>query len=105
MQLDSLLRREILLLELELGSQVEEAQFLFLFRDHLIEEGEVIAEKQDARRIVDLRILADVALEEDCRHGSDVFMAETEIGAGEAGVAGFHGACRASLGWTCGDAR
>src|SRR6185437_14917881 len=70
MQLDSLLGCEILLLQLELRRQIEEAELLFFFRYHLIEEGQVIAEKQDAGGIVHLSVLANVALEEDRRHRS-----------------------------------
>ena len=87
-RLDALLRGEILLLEFELGRQIEQAELLLLFGDHFVEKCQVIAEEQNARGIVDLRVLADVALEENRRHGRDVFVAEAEIGAGKAGVAG-----------------
>ena len=50
MQLDSLFGCKILLLELELRGQIEQAQFLFLFRDHFIEKGQVIAKKQRCLR-------------------------------------------------------
>ena len=40
--------REILLLELELRCQVEQPDFLFLFGDDFIKEGQVIAEEADA---------------------------------------------------------
>ena len=89
MQLDSLLRGEILLLELELGGQIEQAQFLFLLRNHFIEKGQVIAEKQNARGIVHLRIFANIALEENRRHRRNVLVAEAQVGPGETGIARF----------------
>ena len=85
--------REILLLQLELRGQIEQAELFLFFRDHFVEEGQVVAEEQDAGGIVDLGVLAHVALEENGRHGRDVFVAEAQVGAGEAGVAGLYGAC------------
>ncbi len=83
----SLLLGEILLLEFELRGQIEQAELFLLFGDHLVEKCQVIAEEQDAGGIVDLGVFADIALEEDRRHGRDVFMAEAQIGAGKSGVA------------------
>src|ERR1700730_6033682 len=88
MQLDALLGCEVLLLELALRSQVEEAEFLFLFRDYLIEERQVVAEEQNAAGIVHLGILTDIALKENCGHRRDVFMAKAQISAGKTGIAG-----------------
>src|ERR1700730_8866970 len=88
MQLDALLRGEVLLLELELRSQIEEAEFLFLFRDHLIEKRQVVAEEQNACGIVHLSIFTDIALKENCGHRGDVFMAEAQISAGKTSIAG-----------------
>ena len=65
MQPDSLFLCELLLLQLELGRQIEQPEFLLFLRDHFIEKREVIAEKENARRVVDLRILAHVVLEEN----------------------------------------
>ena len=48
MQLDSLLRRKVLLLELELCRQIEQAKLLFLLRNHFIEKRQVVAEKDNA---------------------------------------------------------
>ena len=49
-QLDSLLRGEILLLELELRRQIEQAHLLLLFRNHFVEKRQVVAKEQNARR-------------------------------------------------------
>ena len=95
-QFDSLLLGEILLLEFKLGGEVEQSQFLFLFGDHFIQKGQVIAEEDDGGGIVDVGVFAYVALEEDRRHGRDVLVAEAQIGAGEAGVAGLDAATPAS---------
>src|SRR6266566_4255237 len=88
MQLDSLLLRKVLLLKLELRREIEQAELLFLFRNDFIEKGEVIAEEEDACWIVHSGILAHVALKKNGGHGSYVFVAETQVGAGKAGVAG-----------------
>ncbi len=96
-QLDALRLGEVLLLELELRSEIEQSDFLFLFGDDLIKKGQVIAEEADTRGIVDLGVFADVALEEDRSHRRDVLVAEAEIDAREASVAGFHG-CDAIVG-------
>ena len=90
MQLDSLLRGEILLLEFELRRQIEQAELLLLFGNHFVEKCQVIAEKDDGGGIVDLGVFADIALEENRRHRRDVFVAEAQIGPGEAGIAGLH---------------
>ena len=111
MQPDSLLGREVLLFELKLRGQVKKSEFLLLLGDYLVEESEVIAEEENAGRIVDLSVFADVALEENRGHRGNVFVAEAEIGTGEAGVAGLDSftfnprTCRALLGCTGGDAR
>src|SRR5438552_2615345 len=90
MQLDSLPLREIFLLELELRGQIKQAELLLLFGYDFIQERQVIAEEQDRRRIVYLGIFADVVLEEDRRHRSDIFMAEPQVGHGETGITGLH---------------
>src|SRR5581483_7359119 len=110
-QLNSLLLREVLLLELELGGEVEQAQLLLFLGNDFVEECEVVAEAEYGPGIVHPGIFADIALEEDRGHGRDVFVAEAEIGAGETGVSGLdrgdaYGICRrTSLGWTGGGAR
>src|SRR3981081_1482669 len=88
MELDSLLLRKVLLLELELHREIEQAELLFFFRNDFIEKREVVAEEEDARWIVHFGILAYVALKKNGGHGGDVFVAETQVGAGKAGVAG-----------------
>ena len=88
MQADSLLLGKILLLELELGCEIEQAELLLFFGNDLVEKGQMISEENDGRRIVDLRIFADVTLEENRRHGRDVLVAEAQIGTSETGIAG-----------------
>src|ERR1700736_4781999 len=88
MQLDSLLLRKVLLLELELRREIEQAELLFFFRNDFIEKREVIAEEEDACWIVHFGILAYVALKKNGGHGGYIFVAETQVGAGKAGVAG-----------------
>src|ERR1035438_4901212 len=87
MQADSLLLSEILLLYFQLRRQVKQAQLLLLLGNHLIKKRQVIAEKQNARRIIYLRILADVALKENRCHRSNVLVAEAQIGARESRIA------------------
>src|SRR5581483_11751757 len=73
---------------LELGGEVEQPHLALFFRKDLVKEGEVVAEKKDRCGIVDLGVFADEVLEKDGRHGRDVLVAESQVGAGEAGVAG-----------------
>ena len=47
-EFDPLLRREVLLFELELCCQIEQAKLLFLLRNDFIEKREVVAEKDNA---------------------------------------------------------
>src|ERR1700687_5617510 len=88
MQADSLLLGKVLLFEFELGREIEQAKLLLLFGNDLVEKGQMITEENDGRRIVDFRILADVTLEENRRHGRDVLVAEAQIGASESGISG-----------------
>src|ERR1043166_9139050 len=74
------------LFELELRCKIEHAHLSLLLGEDLIEKGEVITEEKHRSGIIDRRVLADQLIEEDGGHGSDVFVAETEIGAREAGV-------------------
>src|ERR1700680_2850880 len=90
MQPNSLLGREILLLEFELRRQIEQAELLLFFRNDFVEKCQMVAEKDDARRIVDLRLLSHIPLKENRSHRRDVLVAEAQIGAGETGVAWFH---------------
>ncbi len=48
MQRYSLLGRKVLLLELELGCQIEQAELFLFFRNHFIKERQVVAEKNNA---------------------------------------------------------
>src|ERR1700722_15885582 len=86
MQFDSLLRGEILLFHLELRRQIEQPHLLLLLRDHFIEKGKMVAEKDNARGVIDLCVLADVALKKDSRHRRNVLVAETQIGLSKASV-------------------
>ncbi len=90
MQLDSLLRREILLLQFELRRQIEQAKFLLLLRNHFVEERQVIAEKEDTRGIVHLCILTHIALKKDRRHRRDILVAETQVGLRKTRIAWLH---------------
>src|SRR5262249_42867780 len=94
MQLDSLFRGKILLLEFELRGQIEQPDLFLLFGDYFVEKRQMIAEENDARSVVDLRILSDVMLKKDRRHRRNIFMAEAQIGAGKARVSRFD--CRHS---------
>src|SRR5215468_12447720 len=86
MQANSLLPGEILLLELELSCQIQKSELFLFFRNHLVEKSQVIPKEQNRRRIVDLRILADVVLKENGGHGCHVLMAEAQVRARETGV-------------------
>src|SRR6266481_6026084 len=88
MQLDSLLLRKVLLLELELRREIKQAELLFLFRNDFIEKREVIAEEENACGVVHFGIFAYIALKKHGGHGCYVFMAETEVGASKPGIAG-----------------
>ena len=79
---------KLLLLQLELRGQVEQSHLFLFFGDHFVEEGEMVAEKADARGIVHRNILADILLVKDGGHRRDILMAEAQIDAGEAGIAG-----------------
>src|SRR5262249_11534544 len=90
-QPDSLLTGEFLLLELELTRPVEQPHFVLLLVDDLVDESEVIAEEDDGGRIVYFGVVADEVLKEDGCHGSDVFMAEAQIGARKTCITGLYG--------------
>ncbi len=51
----------------------------------------MVAKQQNRVGIGNRRVLSEVALEENRRHGGDVLMTETQIGACKAGVAGLNG--------------
>src|SRR5262249_54389517 len=91
MQLDFLLLREFLLLELELGREIKQAEFLLLLGNDFIEKGQVIAEEENGCGIIDLGVFPDVVLKEDCSHRRDVLVAEPQVGASKTCVAGFDG--------------
>ena len=90
-QLDALVAGEILLLELELRRQVEQAHLALFFRHDLVEKRQVVAEKLDAVAIVHRHALADEVLVEDRRHRRDVLVREAQVHAGETGIAGLDG--------------
>src|ERR1700734_245521 len=79
MQLDSLLRGKILLLQLKLRRQIEQSQLLFLLGNHFIKKRKMVAEKDNARSIVHLRILANISFKKYSRHRRDVLMAEAQV--------------------------
>ena len=56
-------------------------------RHHLVEEGEVIAEGEDALRLGDLGVGAEAGAEEGLGHGRDVLVREAHVGADEERVA------------------
>src|SRR5271157_1479736 len=90
-QLDAARFRKIFLLQLQLVRQIEQAHLALFFREHFVQKREVVAEEHDRARIRDRLVLAEKMLEENGRHGRDVFVAEAQIGAGESGIAGLHG--------------
>src|SRR5215469_8656290 len=51
----------------------------------------MVAEEQDAARVVHRLVLAKIVLVEDRRHRGDVFVTEAQVGAGETRVAGLYG--------------
>ena len=55
----------------------------------LSQEGEVVPEEQDRVRVHDA-LRPHLCLEEDGRHGRHVLVAEPDVGAEEAGLAGLH---------------
>ena len=59
MQLDALLLRKALLLELKLRGQVEQAHLALLLGKHLVEKCQMIAKEEDGGGIVHRRIAAD----------------------------------------------
>ena len=89
-QLDSARLGEVFLLQLQLGRQVQQAHLALFFRQHFVEEGEVIAEEHDGAGVGDWRVLAQKVLEENGRHRRDVFMTKAQIGARESSIAGLH---------------
>ena len=86
MEFDPLLLRKFLLFELELCSQIEQAQFFLLFGDHFIQERQVVAEKKNGRRIIHFGVLANITFKEDRCHWRDVLVAEAEVSTREAGI-------------------
>src|SRR5262249_25080012 len=89
-QLDSLPLREILLLELELSGEIEQPHLAFFLGKNFVEEGQMVAEEDNSRRIVDFGVFAEKMLEEDSCHRRDVLVAEAQIGSGKTRVARLH---------------
>ena len=81
---------KILLLELELGGQIEKSHLAFLLGKHIIEKRKVIAEKQHSRRIVHRSIAPHELIEENRRHGRDILVTEAQVGPGEACIVRLH---------------
>src|SRR5690242_17515688 len=50
----------------------------------------MVAEEQDRRRVVNLRVFADVVLEKDCCHGRYVLMTKAQVGTCETSIPRFH---------------
>ncbi len=90
MQLDSLLGSELLLLQFELRRQIEQAKFLFLLGNHFVEKRQMVAKENNARSVVYLRILTDVALEKNSRHRRHILVAKSQVGLRESGVPGLY---------------
>ena len=87
-QPNSLLAGEVLLLELELCGQIEQAKLFLLFRNHFVQKRQVIAEEQNGRGIVHLRVSANIMIKKDRRHRRDIFMAEAQVRTRKSGVSG-----------------
>ena len=81
---------EVLLLELELRRQVQQAHLALFFRHHLVKKCQVVAEELDGVAIVHRHALADEVLVEDRRHRGDVLVREAQVHAGETGIARLH---------------
>src|SRR5690348_16887930 len=90
MQANSLLLREIHLFEFQLGSKIKQSELLLLLGNHFIEERQMIAEKQNGGRIIDLRIFSYVVLEKDSRHRRYILVTEPQIGPRKTGVPRLH---------------
>src|SRR5262249_34110601 len=90
MQLNSLFGGKVFLFVFELSRQVQQAHFLLLFGDYLVKKSQMVAEEKDGCWMVDFGVFAYKVLKEDGRHRGDVFVAETQISAGKAGVARLH---------------
>ena len=93
MQFDSLLLREVFLLQLELRRQIEQPHLFLFLRDHFIEEGEMVAEEADAGSVVHRNILADILLIENGSHGRDVLMTEAQIDGSEPRISRLNKPC------------
>src|SRR5579864_5992223 len=104
MQTNAFALRKLALFKLQLGSQVEQAHLAFLLGEDFIEKSQVVAEEKYRAGIIHRGFFADKLIEEDRRHGRDVFVAEAEVGASESGVARLNGG-NTDFRCTGGDAR
>ena len=79
--LNALRLGEVFLLEFELRREIEQAHLASFLRRSLRQEtsGDR-GRNRIVLGIVDRRVFADVVLEEDRRHGRDVFVAEAQVG-------------------------
>src|SRR5947207_7548162 len=91
MQADAFAFRKIALFEFELRCEIKQSHFALLFGENFVEEREMVAEEDDRTRIIHRRVASDELIKKDRRHGSDVLMAEAQVRACEAGVAGLNG--------------
>src|ERR1700751_1246633 len=66
---------ELLLLDLELRGEIEQAQLLLFLRDDFVKERQMITEEENGGRMVDLGFPSDVVLAENRGHGGDIFVA------------------------------
>ena len=88
-QPDPLLLGELALLDLQLVGDRQQALLDPLLAHDLVQEGQVVAEEEDCGGVEDLRVGAQLLLEEDGGHRGHVFVRESDVGAEEARFAGF----------------
>ncbi len=91
MQADPLARCKFALFQLELSCEVEQAHLSLLLGKDFVEKCQMVAKEEHRTGIVDGSIASDKLIEEDRGHGSYVFVAEAQVGAGETGIARFDG--------------
>src|SRR5579864_3468382 len=84
MQTNAFAFRKLCLFELELRSQVEQAHLAFLLGEDFIEKSQVVAKEKYRAGIIHRGFFADKLIEENRRHGRDVFVAKAQVGSSEA---------------------
>src|SRR5882762_4241829 len=87
---NSLLAREVFLLAHKLMRKIEQPHGLSLGRHYVVEKSQMVLKQIHRRRIVD-RLIPDKLLVEDGRHWRHILVAESNVGANEACIAGLHG--------------